>query len=164
MSTELLRYKEPLEASEMAFLQQQERKERHSYYKLFRIFMIVSFVVPFIGSWYRAFDGAPNAFSPARYFVTTGILLGISVGATTVAYRLNLRRMKHDIKEGTKTIEMTHITKRVHATINDTYYFYLDSPTKLSIEVSQNDYYRFTEGDEISIEYITYSGFYLGYF
>jgi hypothetical protein len=161
---ELIRYTEPLETSELAFLQQQEQKERKQYYRIFRIFMIVSFVVPFIGSWYRAFDGAPNAFSPGRYFVTTGVLLGISVGATTIAYRMNLKKMKHDIKERTKTIEMAHVTKRVHATINDTYFFYLDSPTKLSIEVSVDDYYRFKEGDEISIEYITHSGFYLGYF
>ncbi|MGN6568328.1 MAG: hypothetical protein ACTHJ0_10270 [Flavipsychrobacter sp.] len=164
MPNELTRYKEPLEDSEMAFLQHQEEKERHAYYKFFRICMIISFVAPFIGSWYRAFDGAPNAFSPARYFVTTGVLLGISVGATIVGYRVNIRKMKHDIQERTKTIEMTHVTKRVHATINDTYYFYLDSPTKLSIEVSPEDFYRFKEGDEISIEYITYSKFYLGYF
>ena len=164
VSTGLQLYREPLNDSEIAFLVRKETKEKRLYYKLFRIAMVVSFVLPFLGSWYRAFEGAPNAFSPARYFVTTGILLFMSAGATWVSYRANLQKIQHDIKERTKTIEMARIKQKLHMPQNNTYHFYLYSPTRLSIEVSQDDYFRFLEGDEVSIEYTTYSQYYLGYF
>jgi hypothetical protein len=47
---------------------------------------------------------------------------------------------------------------------NNTYYLYLSSAVKLSIEVSIDDYRQVAEGDELNIEYTTYSRFYLGYF
>ena len=141
-----------------------EQKDRKQYYKVFDLLMILSFIIPFAGAWYQAYDGAPNAFSPLRYFLSVGVLLSLSSFSTYVTYRVNLHKVQLDIKDRTKTIETNHITRKVCIAIKNSYYFYIDSKIKLSIEVSATDYERMNEGDEVSIEYATHSGLYLGYF
>ncbi len=160
----LQHYNESLNANELGFLIKKEAKERKLYVKVYTIFMVVSFVVPYIAAWYRAYDGAPNAFSYPKFFVSAGVLLSISSFATYFSYRYNLRHLQHDIKHGTKTVATNHVTRKVHVPHNDTYYFYIDSHIKLSIEVTAEDYAFFNEGDEISIEYTTNSKEFLGYF
>ena len=56
------------------------------------------------------------------------------------------------------------MVRKLHMAGRDAWYFYLDSRVKLSIEVSQDDYYNIDEGDEVCIEYTTHSKQYLGYF
>ena len=63
-----------------------------------------------------------------------------------------------------QTIERVNVTRKQYMPQNNTYYLYLSSPVKLSIEVSIDDYRQVGEGDELSIEYATHSKFYLGYF
>lgn len=164
VSYELQRYTEPLNSSELGFLVRKEHKERSQYYKVFRLLMFLSFIIPFAGAWYRAYDGAPNAFSPLRFFLSVGVLLSISSFSTYVTYRVNLYKVQLDIRDRTKTIETNHITRKLFITAKNTYHFYIDSKIKLSIEVSANDYERMKVGDEVSIEYATHSGLYLGYF
>ena len=126
--------------------------------------MFVSFLLPFAGAWHQAYVGAPNAFSAFRYFFLVGILLGISTISIYATYRFNLKQLQLDIKHRTKTIEIKHITRKLYIGTKNAYHFYLDSHIKLSIEVSENDYERMHEGDEVAIEYTTYSRQYLGYF
>ncbi len=164
MSRQLQIYNETLGADELGFLLKKEHKERKMYYKVFRILMVVSFVVPYIGAWYRVLDNVPLAFSYARYFVTAGILLFISGFSTYATYRVYLSKIQRDIRYRTKTIEINHITKKIHVAQSNTFHFYIDSATKLSIEVSQPDFAMYNEGDEVSIEYTTHSREYLGYF
>jgi len=155
---------EPLVDEELVFLIRKERRERRQYYKVFRLLMIVSFVMPYITAWYRATEGAPNAFSKMKFFVSAGVLLFISTFSTYVTYRVHLRKLQLDIRDKTKTIETNHITRKVYVGTKDAYHFYIDSLTKLSIEVSRADFERMKEGDEVSIEYTTHSRQYLGYF
>jgi len=164
VSFELQRYTEPLDNSELSFLVKKEQKERRQYYKVFRLLMFMSFIIPFAGAWYRAYDGAPNAFSPLRFFLSVGVLLSISSFSTYVTYRVNLHKLQLDIRERTKTIETNHITSKLFIAAKNACYFYIDSKIKLSIEVSANDYERMREGDEVSIEYATNSKLYFGYF
>lgn len=164
MSFELQRYTEPLEINELQFLIKKEQKDRKQYYKVFDLLMLLSFIIPFAGAWYKAYDGAPNAFSPFRYFFSVGVLLSISTFSTYVTYRINLRKLQLDIRAGTKTIETNHIIRKVYVRTKNTCYFYIDSKITMSIEVSINDFERMKEGDEVSIEYATNSGLYFGYF
>lgn len=164
MTKELQRYDEPLDVTELAFLTRKEKKERKLYYKVYRMLMVMSFIIPFIGAWYRAFDGAPNAFSTIKFFVGAGVLLMISSVGTYMTYKFNLRMVQWDVKQGTKTVEVSHITKKQFVPHNNAYYFYLDSPNKMSIEVSPDYYHALKEGDEINIEYSTNAKFYFGYF
>ncbi len=164
MPFELVLYHEALNESELVFLERKEARERRTYYKVYRVLMFMSFLMPFAGAWHRAYIGAPNAFSAFRYFFITGILLFICTFATFVTYRINLRQVQLDIKHKTKTIEVNHITRKLYVAAKNTYHFYIDSRIKLSIEVSANDYEHMKEGDEVAIEYTTHSKLYLGYF
>lgn len=161
---ELVRHTEPLEPDELAFLERKESKDRSLYFFVFRVLMALSFIIPFAGAWYRAVDGLENAFSPLKYFATTGFLLTLSSACTYATYRMNLRRVQLDIAGKTKTVELSRITRKVYFPSKDAYYFYIDSQIKLSIEVSADDFMRMGEGDELSIEYTTHSRQYLGYF
>ena len=157
-------YTEALTEEELLFLVRKERRERRQYYKAYRMLMFLSFIIPFAGAWYRATDGAPNAFSKMKFFAAAGVLLSISTFSTYLTYRVNLRKVQLDIKQKTKTIERNRITRKLYIGTKNTWYFYITSLIKLSIEVSQVDYERLNEGDEVSIEYTTHSRLYLGYF
>jgi hypothetical protein len=160
----LIVYNEPLNDSELTFLINKEQKERKQYFTIFKYLMIGSFVFPFIGSWYRAYEGAPNAFSFIRFFVSTFILLTISILAVYISYRTYHRKIRADTLAKTKTIETSRITKKVIVPSKNACYFYTTSPVKLSIEVSRDYFDERKEGDEVSIEYTTNAHLYLGYF
>jgi len=162
--SQLQLYTEHLTAEEFAFIQATELRNRAMYFKVFRLLMIVSFVLPFITAWYRAYDGAPNAFSYPRFFLSAGILVFISAFSTYMSYRVYHRGLQKDMRFRTKTIETCHITKKVYVEVDQTCYLYLSSPTRLSIQVSADDYLSYSDGDEVSIEYATHSKEYLGYF
>jgi hypothetical protein len=164
VNRQLQLYRETLRADELGFLLKKEYKERKVYFKVFRILMVVSFVVPYIAAWYRVLDNMPFAFSYARFFVSAGILLFISAFSVYCTYVFFLKNIQRDIRYKTKTIETNHITRKLHMPQTNTFHFYLDSPTKLSIEVSQDYFYSLNEGDEVNIEYTTHSREYLGYF
>lgn len=149
---------------ELIFLENKELKERGQYYKVFKWLMFLSFIFPFVSAWYRATEGAPNAFSLVRFFLSAGILLSISTIATYMSYSVYLKKVQLDLRYKTKTIERNHITRKLYVATKQAYYFYIDSAVKLSIEVSFSDYELLKEGDEVSIEYATHSKFYLGYF
>lgn len=162
--TKAKEYTEELNDDELGFLQQMESKDKKMYYKVYNILMIMSFVIPFIGSWYRAFDGAPNAFSLKNFYLTAGVLLAISTAATYGSYWFFLRNVQLDIKHRSKTIEICHIMRKQYVPQSNKYYFYIDSANKLSIEVSEEYYYVLGEGDEVNLEFTTHSRHYLGYF
>lgn len=161
---QLVRYNEPLENDELAFLVKKEQKERGQYFKLIKWIMTFCFLCPFVVAWFRAMDGAEDPFSYAAYFLGVFYLVCFSGGGTYVAYFYNLRKIQSDIRHKTKTIERAHITRKQFVPHNNTYHFYIDSPNKLSIEVTAIDFHRLDKGDELSIEYTTYSKMYLGYF
>lgn len=164
MSYAITRYHEPLNDTERSFLLKKEAKERRQYFVVYRAVMVACFVIPFITSWYRAYDGAPNAFSYIRFFVTTFTLLAISTTAVYLSYRTYHRKLLLDLRDSTKTIETSHITRKLAMPARNEYHFYTDSHVKLSIEVSEAYYHSLKEGDEVSIEYTTHSRLYLGYF
>jgi len=162
MNYALTRYKEPMNETELSFLREKESKERRQYFVVYRLLMIGCFVVPFLTSWYRAYEGAPNAFSYIRFFVTAFTLLVISTTAVYLSYRAYHKKLLLDLRDGTKTIETSHITKKL--AIPGAFHFYTDSAVKLNIEVSEQYFHSLKEGDEVSIEYATHSRLYLGYF
>lgn len=164
MTQELERHTEPLEPDELAFLERKEAKDRKVYYKVFQLLMFLSFIIPFATAWYRAADGAPNAFSYTKFFFSAGILLFISSISTYITYRFDLYKVQKDILYRTKTIEKSHVKSKVYFPSKTAYYFYIDSKVRMSIEVSYEDYSRMGEGDEVCIEYTTWSKHYLGYF
>ena len=152
MSLELIKYREHLSHEEISFLRKKEEKERRQIYRVVRVFMILSFAVPFIVAWFRAFGGEDNAFSFGYYFLGVLFLLCFSAAGIYWGYYHNLRKIQLDLKSGMKTIERAFITRKQYMPVGNCYFFYLSSAIKLSIEVEESDYHRLNKGDEVSIE------------
>ncbi len=164
MTFQIKTYREPLSEDEVSFLTVKEAQQRTQYYNVYKLLMVLAFVVPFITSWYRAYEGAPNAFSYLRFFVTAAILLSMVTAATYGSYRYYHKGLIMDLNEKTKTTETNRITKKIYIPTKNSFHFYTDSQTTLSIEVSE-EYYQFMKvGDEVSLQYTTHSRLYLGYF
>ena len=159
----LILYKSPLNPDELSFLRQKEKKQRKQFYNLVRYVMLLCFICPFAGAWIKAVKGDELAFSYAHYFLGVGFLTAFCSIWLFWAYRINLYKTQKDIATGTKTIETVFITRKQYMASNNTYYFYLSTPKKLSIEVNENDYRAMNKGDELQIAYTSFSEEYLGY-
>lgn len=155
---------EELSSDELAFLLKKDADESRNFYKVISIFMVVCFIIPFVVAWVRAFGGAGNAFSYLQYFLGVAYLLSFLGLCAWLAFRHTLGKIRQDIKKRSKTIERAKIVRKQLVQHSNEYFFYLDSPNKLSIQVLEADYYLFDSGDEINIEYATNSKLYFGYF
>lgn len=160
---QLIQYKSPLTPAELSFLKQKEMKDRKQLYKIMGLLMVLCFLAPFAGAWVRALEGDELAFSMANYFLGVVFLLVFCSLAVYWTYRKFLYKVQQDIRHGSKLIDTVTITRKQYMVANNAYYFYITSAIKLSIEVSEEDYRRLHEGDEIRIEYTGYSHQYLGY-
>ena len=154
---QLIRYNEPMEHDELSFLVRKEEKERTQLYKFTKVILWICFLLPFAIAWFRAISGATNPFAYRYYFLSVGFLLCFSALCIYISYRRTLYHIREDIRYGTKTVEYTRITRKQYMPHTNTFYFYLDSPNKLSIEVKEQDYNSKEQGDELNIEYTTYS-------
>jgi len=94
-------------------------------------------------------------------FLGLSCVIGIS---TYLSYTNTLGRLIKDIKRRRKIVERSEITSKRYMKENNTFHFYISSPTRLSIEVSREDFEDYKEGDEINIEYGKASKTYFGYF
>lgn len=168
MQLQLYRYNEPLVPEEVAFLTRKEVRERKQFYKIIQIFSVFCMICPLAASWVP--DEPFNKLDPHYHFSILHYLAGLvficcfAGTVVYVSYRRTLYKVQEDLKHQTKTIEQTQITRKQYMPLNNTFYFYLNSPNKLSIEVKQDDYHTMDQGDELNIEYTTYSKLYLGYF
>lgn len=164
MDMHLIKYKESLTKDELSFLKQKEAKDRRQLYHVARMLLVFCFVCPFAGAWVKALKGDEFAFSYFYYFIGVAFLLLFSGSVLYWTYRQNLYKVQQDIRHGTKMIETVTITRKQYMPSTDTYYFYLTSALKLSIEVNEEDFRKLDKGDEVNIAYTSYSKEYLGYF
>ncbi|HTN46810.1 MAG TPA: hypothetical protein VL098_10725 [Flavipsychrobacter sp.] len=164
MDVHLIKYKTALSKDELSFLKQKEMKERKQLYKVVRVLMIMCFICPFAGAWIKALKGDELAFSYLYYFLGVTFLMFFSGIGVFMSYRAHLYKVRQDIRHATKTVETVQITRKQYMPSNNTYYFYLSSPVKLSIEVEEEYYRSLEKGDQVNIEYTPYSKQYLGYF
>jgi hypothetical protein len=164
MSVAVIRYLEPLNADERAFLKRKETRDRRQFYRVLRILLPICFALPFAMAWGKAIAGLPNPFSYASYFIGVSVLLFLTLGGAAVAYRSNLYLLHQDLRHNTKTVERATITSKRFMPHTNTCFFYLDSAVKLSVEVSEQYFKMLSAGDELNIEYATHSKAYFGYF
>lgn len=161
---------------ERSFLLTKWKKEKGVFMRTLRTLCFIFIVLPcclgiIMESVSRSYD-SPEVLRQKEidephvylfYFIGMLALLLIVAIASYVSYSKTLKQIGKDIKTGYKTIEQTSITRKL-AMNNNTFHFYLKSSFKLSIEVSEDEYNSYKEGDEINIEYSSYSGIYFGYF
>ncbi len=157
-------YIEPLSIEELDFLLKKEQKDKGQFYLIMRIVMSGSVLLPFLFAWYRAFEGQDDPFSITYYFIGLSVTVVVALLIGYAIYKKGLYKIRADIRDRTKTVESTHITRKQFMPANDEYYFFIDSPTLLSIRVSKLDYDKMRKGDELNIEYSTHAKYYFGYF
>ncbi|WP_118972783.1 hypothetical protein [Taibaiella koreensis] len=170
-------YQEPMTDSELSYLKEKEAREKRAFLRTMRTLAVLFVIVPCcLGIIMESVKRSQDTPAMARlreeqeprvylYYVLGMIflLLVVIVGGY-IGYLRNLKPLVKDIRLGNKTIENTGIMRKQHVSSNNTHHFFLRSTFKLSIEVSKEDYALYEEGDEINIEYSTFSKVYFGYF
>jgi hypothetical protein len=171
------RYEEAMKDAEFSFLQEKANKEKGMFIRVVRNLSVIFVIIPCcIGiimeslkrsqstPYMNAIQDQDDPYVIQSYFVGMIILLLIVAVCSTLYYFNTLWKIQKDLKRNTKTIEQTTIDRKQFIKTNDSCHFYLNSRTQLSIEVSKQDFERFDEGDEVNIEYSSYSKVYFGYF
>ncbi len=158
-------YTESLTRDETSFLKERHDDEMRGVYKLFRICMILSFLLPFAGAWIRAArEGDPSEFSMLRYFLLVFWLLVVSALIAGVQFWRNVWPLRRDLRGGEKVVELATVERKVFMPGDGSYHLYLNSVIRLSIEVEEAAYRLLRQGDEINILYAPHSKLHLGYF
>ena len=170
-------YEEPMNESELSFLKKKEEKERRIFFRTVRNLSVLFIIIPCcLGIIMESITrrNATPAIAALRekedphvylyYFLGMVFLLLLVGVGSFVSYNRTLKRLLKDIRSGKKTVEQTTVSRKQFIESNNTYHFYLNSTFRLSIEVSKEDYENYAEGDEINIEYSSFSRNYFGYF
>ncbi|KAA5536556.1 hypothetical protein F0919_02490 [Taibaiella lutea] len=171
------RYEEPMEAAELSFLQEKAIKEKRLLARVIRNLSVIFVIIPCcmgitleslkrseLTPMLREIEDKNDPDFVWNYIIAMIVLLLVVAISSAVYYRRTLWKLTKDIKRNLKSVEQAVIERKQHISSNDSYHFFIDSKTKLSIEVSKDDFEKFDEGDEINIEYSTYSKIYFGYF
>ncbi|MFT4061061.1 MAG: hypothetical protein QM642_01745 [Edaphocola sp.] len=176
MSNGLHFSEEPMTDNELFFLQAKERKDKALFVRSFRFIGLLSVLTPsvlaVITQWVLYLNPKPKLgevrLTVAQIYLYYGIGMCFLVILVALSGYLLYRRwvmpIGKDVRRGLKTIEKSRIVRKQHIGNNDSYHFYLQSAYKLSIEVAKEDFEAYSEGDEINIEYSTYSRNFFGYF
>lgn len=159
-----VRVEEAMEPEELNFLRRKEERDRAQLLNVGRVFLYLSFICSFFVSCVRALAGTEDPFNYRDYFAGVGFLLLFSGSGLFSGYYFFLRKVRLDIKRGSKLIERVRVLRKVYMPQNNSYYFYIDSTKRLSIEVTPDDYHRLDTGDEVNIEYAPISNIYFGYY
>jgi len=166
---------EAMDEAEVVYLAKMRDEQLPLLYRTIRIFAILCVTLPCILGivmlLFRTFS--PRIPRPANEpppnillvcflgFLGLAFVIGIS---TYISYTNTLGKIIKDIREKRKIVERSEVVSKRHMKENNTFHFYITSPTRLSIEVDKADYDIYREGDEINIEYGKVSKTYLGYF
>lgn len=166
-----------MSASELEFLEKKLQKDKARYYKMLTILGIIFISIPILGAviseTHKYFNR--NASKELQqqleynnpllgYVIAFFGVIVIIAAVAYFAYKKTIQKTINDIKSKQKIVEQAELIRKTHMPQNNTYHFYLDSPTRISIEVTKNDFDNYREGDEINIEYSERSKVYFGYF
>jgi hypothetical protein len=171
------RYEEPMEASEFSFLQEKAIKEKRMLARVVRNLSVIFIIIPCcigitleslkraeLTPALRAIEDKNDPYFVRNYIIAMVVLLLVVAVSCAIYYYRTLWKITKDIKRNLKSIEQAIIERKQHISSNDSYHFFINSKIQLSIEISKEDFEKFEEGDEINIEYSTYSKIYFGYF
>jgi hypothetical protein len=156
--------REPMAAVEVAYLQAIVDEHRQSYFKMFWLLLFISVCVPYPFAYTQETDDSEFVFSLFRYVCITAVLMFVFMTSFFVGYLVKNKNVHKDIKMKLKDIEVCTITQKVFMEINNTYHLYIDCSIRLNIEVNEADFMKVMPGDQINVEYGSFSKEYLGYF
>jgi len=162
----------PLEVDELDFLRQKLLREQQSFWTVMRSLLISSIAMPVLALIvFKSLRQPDNTQFikrtdfPDYYFLLAALLVMLLISiAGYISYQRFLGKLARDCREQLKIIERTTILRKVFMKSNGTCHFYLDSGTRLSIEVLPKDFTFYETGDEINIEYSRNAKEYFGYY
>jgi hypothetical protein len=163
--------------SELDFLQRKKDREFAAFFKVMRLITIIGIFIPLAGGVAIAIashysqdykmelqrhqeEGNPTA----DYFIAMAFIVVLIFMVGYITYLRTMKGIVKDLKYRNKIVEQAEVIRKQYMPQNNTYHLYINSPTRISIEVSAEDYNHFDEADEINIEYSQYSKSYFGYF
>lgn len=166
---------EPMNESEIAYLQRMEAEQAPLLRRTIRLFIIIGLIIAcVVGVVMLLFQlflkrvPQPGDEPPPNILLVcmVGIIgLAIIVGfATYLSYARTLLPIRKDIARKYKIVEKSEIVRKRYMKENNSFHFYISSPTRLSIEVEAADFTAYDIGDEINIEYTRNAKIYLGYY
>ena len=134
--------------------------------RVFLLSVVFSVLIPIpISLIYNALKKIPT---PELFFETYLIsflaLLFFTLIILFFLFEIRVKNLMKDVKHKLKIIEQVQITQKKYVPFSDTYHFYINSTSKLSIEVSKKTYDSFDVNDELNIEYSKYAKEYFAYF
>ncbi len=172
MSQGVIIYQERLTDEELDFLTRKAYSTRSNYFKVVRLFYLISLIILVI--LISVYTFAPEStdpeavetarVSPSFFIIATILLMVIVTLVSILGYHQNVGKIFKDIKQKNKTIEQTVVSRKKYMPHNNTFHLFLQSASKLSIEVTEAEYSLYNKGDEINIEYASVSKYFLGYF
>ena len=167
--------KEPMREEELAFLKKKKERQQSLFSRAVRTLTVLCIIIPIlVGIIMESLkDPVPNPYVSQTeiadipryyYFIGMAALLALVGLGSYLSYVRTLKKLVLDLKERTKMVEKTEIVRKQFMALTQTYHFYIQSPVRLSIEVSAPDFEKYQVGDEINIEYSSHALEYFGYF
>jgi hypothetical protein len=166
---------EPMDESEIAFLIRRRNEQIPLLKRTIRVFAAFWVAIPIVvGIALSIFNAIardrvnPPDEPPPNIFMlclvgALGLLVVIGF-ATWFSYTRTILPLTKDIRRRLKIVEKSEIVRKHFMRENNSYHFYISSPTRLSIEVQAEDFVAYDVGDEINIEYTRSAKIYLGYY
>lgn len=165
---------EELNKEELLFLKNKAEKEQGLLWKTMRNLSFICFIIPTIvailfftndqKTTQQLNEELSEPFTIYTYIISVVSLLSLLFLGGMITYVKSIKKIKRDLIEKSKIIEPVFILSKRFIDINNSYFFYLKSKIKYSIEVSEEVYHQYEEGDEINIEYSRFGKEYFGYF
>ncbi|MBP6624552.1 MAG: hypothetical protein KA198_05235 [Chitinophagaceae bacterium] len=155
---------EILSEDELHFLEQKKNKQQQIFKKITRICLLIQLIFPFLVS--TQYPNYVDEISSIELFYFFSALLTVCILALTMfgTYMYLLYNLKKDLNHKTKRIEHCVIQSKKRMPLNGSVYFYINSPTKISIEANLHDFDMLEIGDEINLEFAQFSDEYYGYY
>lgn len=164
----------PLNSDELDHLTTKLAKEKSIFIKAILMLSFLGFLIPTIAALiYFSIDQKIEEkqesyvvvpFTITYYYISLIVIFALIGIAAYVGYRFGYNKFQLDIRKKLKVIETVVIHKKHHVDINDSFFFFIHSKIRSSIEVSPEDFKYYQVGDEINIEYSLHAKEYFGYF
>lgn len=171
-------YLEDFNESELSFLWNKLKKERTKFRRIARYLVLLSIAAPLLVAaiLYGISQLDPVLEEKDHELVLTpeviqtnvlivfGIIACISLIVILVFYVENILKLLRDIRQGKKVVEQAIIGRKQFVPHNQSFYLHLRLKHRPLLEVDEQFFRSWEEGDEINLEYAPRTGIDFGYF
>lgn len=165
-------FQEPLNAKEIAILEEKYASQRHFFLKFYNIFgmiFLLIILIVFYAAIAQPDEGIHSRIIEkqrtihfAKYMIP-GILLFFTLVCMS-HYSIAVGGLKKDIKDGVKIIEYVIVKRKNIMPADQTYHFYIISNFKTHLQVSKEVFEMYQINDQLTLEYAPHSKTFLAYY